>query len=158
MGKKYAVKANSVSHLNDIFHKVIMDILKNNVSEEVKKRMIDAYQKYGYDVYKPRMYQRHYDNGGMTDPNNIEISNIENGVKIENITEHDNRRIAPIWEKGKEAWKPKHKPDHQVDDEPMGIWTKPRPVIQNLYRDLMEDDTIRKEIIKGFKKFGLKVI
>lgn len=140
----------SVKELEEYLQEQIMDSLKTDVAEktiELEKEhvKIDVYKK-----YKPKEYVRRKEDGGLLDDENYLVEEIENGIKISNITRDNgyatpsdpDRYVAPIVEDGVGyTWE---------DSEIYQMQPYPRPFIKETRKDL------KKGKLKEFMKKALE--
>lgn len=101
MGKK---RARNLNHLFHLMSKEIEKTLMDDVAKEVKKEEKKKIEREVYDKYEPTTYERKYDDGGLSDLENMEAKIIKkNTLSIQNIRrdEENNRLVAPIVESGK---------------------------------------------------------
>lgn len=127
-----------------------------DVAQTVSEVMIDHIHRDVYDVYKPTIYSRRWDNGGLADPDNI-VSSIEGDTLIvENYTLGNkyfngmNNCISGNY----------NKPIASIIETGVGYDTgfdMPRPFMKNTIYDL---DTNKYHVIalkQGLNKLGLEV-
>ena len=64
----------------------------NEVADTVKDNMAEAVHTSVYDAYSPQYYNRRMNNGGLSDTQNMEVTEIQNGISVHNATPLDNGR------------------------------------------------------------------
>lgn len=64
---------NNLSELNLYVSQVLTDVVKNEVAEAVRKELIASMEQNVYTPYSPKKYSRRSSDGGLSDPNNIQI-------------------------------------------------------------------------------------
>lgn len=144
--------AKVVKSLKDLQKIIKQDITKklNENSSQTKIKNINriSVSKEVYSVYKPTKYLRRADDGGLTDPENINIyvNPTNTGVKLtlENTTKPKGfdfagknfEYLAPIVEYGIKNGK--------------NIWEKPRPFMKNT-ADELQNKKVVSRIIKEIK-------
>lgn len=72
--------------------KQIQDTMVNEVADTVKDNMAEAVHTSVYDAYSPQYYNRRMNNGGLSDTQNMEVSEIQNGISVHNAAPLDNGR------------------------------------------------------------------
>lgn len=72
--------------------KQIQDTMVNEVADTVKDNMTEAVHTSVYDAYSPQYYNRRMNNGGLSDTQNMEVTEIQNGISVHNATPLDNGR------------------------------------------------------------------
>lgn len=73
--------------------KQVQDTMVNEVADAVKDNMAEAVQTNVYDVYTPMYYKRRMQNGGLIDKDNMEVTEIPNGIYVRDVAPLDNGRI-----------------------------------------------------------------
>ncbi len=73
--------------------KQVNDTMKNEVADAVKDNMAEAVQTSVYDAYSPMYYKRRMQNGGLIDKDNMEVTEIPNGISVRDVAPLDNGRI-----------------------------------------------------------------
>ncbi len=68
----------------------IQDTMTNEVADTVKDNMAEAIQTSVYDAYSPEYYKRRMNNGGLSDTQNMEVTEIQNGISVHNAASLDN--------------------------------------------------------------------
>ncbi|MEJ7218480.1 hypothetical protein [Staphylococcus gallinarum] len=63
----------NLSELNAHISIALQDVIQNEVANAVRKEWIASMEKNVYDPYKPKKYSRRSTDGGLSDPNNIQI-------------------------------------------------------------------------------------
>lgn len=82
-------------NLNELFayiEKDIQDTMVNEVADEVKDEMVTAVETSVYRVYDPVQYNRRYGNGGLGARENMQVTEIPNGISVRDIAPLDNGR------------------------------------------------------------------
>lgn len=133
-------------NLNELFayiEKDIQDTMVNEVADEVKDEMVTAVETSVYRVYDPVQYNRRYGNGGLGARENMQVTEIPNGISVRDIAPLDNGRT-----------------DYALDDIVVnGLGRMPFP--RDFYSECKERLEItgnHKEALKqGFKNRGYKV-
>jgi hypothetical protein len=75
----------SFSNLKDVekyLQKKVSNALVNEVAQSVKETEAKIINDTVYDVYEPRYYVRRFDNGGLSDTDNMKSELVEDGVLI----------------------------------------------------------------------------
>ena len=72
--------------------KQIQDTMVNEVADTVKDNMTEAVHTSVYDAYSPQYYNRRMNNGGLSDTQNMEVTEIQNGISVHNAAPLDNGR------------------------------------------------------------------
>lgn len=72
--------------------KQIQDTMVNEVADTVKDNMTEAVHTSVYDAYSPQYYKRRMNNGGLSDTQNMEVTEIQNGISVHNAAPLDNGR------------------------------------------------------------------
>lgn len=72
--------------------KQVQDTMENEVVDAVKDNMAEAVQTSVYDAYSPMYYKRRMQNGGLIDKNNMEVTEIPNGIAVRDVAPLDNGR------------------------------------------------------------------
>ena len=72
--------------------KQIQDTMVNEVADTVKDNMTEAVHTSVYDAYSPQYYNRRMNNGGLSDTQNIEVTEIKNGIAVHDAASLDNGR------------------------------------------------------------------
>lgn len=83
-------------NLNDLLkhiEKQVNDTMKKEVADAVKDNMAEAVQTTVYDAYSPMYYKRRMQNGGLIDKDNMEVTEIPNGISVRDVAPLDNGRI-----------------------------------------------------------------
>lgn len=133
-------------NLNELFayiEKDIQDTMVNEVADEVKDEMVTAVETSVYRVYDPVQYSRRYGNGGLGARENMQVTEISNGISVRDIAPLDNGRT-----------------DYELDDIVVnGLGRMPFP--RDFYSECKEQLEItgnHKEALKqGLKNRGYKV-
>lgn len=133
-------------NLDDLFayiEKDIQDAMMNEVADEVKDEMVNAVETSVYRVYDPVQYSRRYGNGGLGARENMQVTEIPNGISVRDIAPLDNGRT-----------------DYALDDIVVnGLGRMPFP--RDFYSECKEQLEItgnHKEALKqGLKNRGYKV-
>lgn len=133
-------------NLNELFayiEKDIQDTMVNEVADEVKDEMVTAVETSVYRVYDPVQYSRRYGNGGLGARENMQVTEIPNGISVRDIAPLDNGRT-----------------DYALDDIVVnGLGRMPFP--RDFYSECKEQLEItgnHKETLKqGLKNRGYKV-
>ena len=83
------------NNLNDLMKHIqndIDDCVQNEVAETVKDEMVTAIQTSVYNVYDPIQYTRRYGDGGLGARDNMQVTEIPNGISVRDIAPLDNGR------------------------------------------------------------------
>lgn len=72
--------------------KQVQDTMKNEVADAVKNNMAEAVQTSVYNAYNPMYYKRRMQNGGLIDKDNMEVTEIPNGIVVRDVAPLDNGR------------------------------------------------------------------
>lgn len=70
----------------------IQDTMTNEVADTVKDNMAETIQTSVYDAYSPQYYNRRMNNGGLSDTQNMEVTEIQNGISVHDAAPLDNGR------------------------------------------------------------------
>lgn len=73
--------------------KQVQDTMENEVADAVKDNMAEAVQTDVYNAYTPMYYKRRMQNGGLIDKDNMEVTEIPNGISVRDVAPLDNGRI-----------------------------------------------------------------
>jgi len=79
--------------LNSLFKHIetkIQDTMTDEVAETVKENVAESIQETVYDAYTPEYYTRRMQNGGLIDKDNMDVTEIPNGISIRDIAPLDN--------------------------------------------------------------------
>ena len=133
-------------NLNDLFkyiEKDIQQVMLDEVADEVKDEMVNAVETSVYRVYDPVQYSRRYGNGGLGARENMQVTEIPNGISVRDIAPLDNGRT-----------------DYELDDIVVnGLGRMPFP--RDFYSECKEQLEItgdHKEALKqGLKRKGYDV-
>lgn len=133
-------------NLNDLFkyiEKDIQRVMLDEVADEVKDEMVNAVETSVYRVYDPVQYSRRYGNGGLGARENMQVTEIPNGISVRDIAPLDNGRT-----------------DYELDDIVVnGLGRMPFP--RDFYSECKEQLEItgnHKEALKqGLKNKGYNV-
>ena len=85
---------NNLNYLFKYIENQLQDTMKNDVSEMAKDRMSQSVNKSVYSVYSPEYYKRRMEMGGLSDTDNITVTEIENGIILQNDTPLDNNSTS----------------------------------------------------------------
>lgn len=72
--------------------KQVQDTMENEVADAVKDNIAEAVQTSVYDAYNPMYYKRRMQNGGLIDKDNMEVTEIPNGISVRDVAPLDNGR------------------------------------------------------------------
>lgn len=133
-------------NLNDLFkyiEKDIQQVMLDEVADEVKDEMVNAVETSVYRVYDPVQYSRRYGNGGLGARENMQVTEIPDGISVRDIAPLDNGRT-----------------DYELDDIVVnGLGRMPFP--RDFYSECKEQLEItgnHKEALKqGLKNKGYNV-
>ena len=81
--------------INSLFKHIetkIQDTMVDEVAETVKENMAESIQEKVYDAYDPQHYTRRMQNGGLIDKNNMEVTEIPDGISVRDVAPLDNKR------------------------------------------------------------------
>lgn len=70
----------------------VQDTMTNEVADAITDNMAEAVHTSVYDAYSPQYYNRRMNNGGLSDTQNMEVTEIQNGISVHNATPLDNGR------------------------------------------------------------------
>ena len=137
--------------LNDIksdIEYVLMDEVLDTVKEIVLKHIEDDV----YSVYKPSVYKRRGNSGGLSDPDNIvgTVKNME--LEVENIASFNEDYGSS--NKGNELAELVNDGDRvggYMYDYP-GSFNQPRPFIDNTIEEIENTNLVEDALSKGLKK------
>ena len=82
-------------NINALFKHIeeqVQDTMTNEVADAVTENMAEAVQTSVYDTYSPQYYKRRMKNGGLIDRNNMDVTEIQNGIAVHNTAPLDNGR------------------------------------------------------------------
>ena len=85
-------------NLNSLFkhiEKQVQDTMIDEVAETVKENMAETIQANVYNAYMPQYYNRRFDDGGLLDENNMEVTEIPNGISVRDVAPLDNGKTQP---------------------------------------------------------------
>ena len=132
--------------LEAAINKKITSVLKNEIAKEVVQTMQEHIESDVYSVYDPVKYERKGYHGGLIDPNNIEVSMMDdNTISVENIRFDGDREVAQIIESGQ---------GYTYDFPYNGV---PRPFTENTRIELKSTNKLQQAMRQGLKKRGLDV-
>lgn len=129
---------------------------------EISFLMKDAVEEVVYDAYTPSLYERRGDNGGLSDPENLEL------VKIEKVSHKVSKLVFENITRGNPAY---FSGDKLLDSTAetivngiesnwsySGEWQEPRDFVSRL-REMINErkDLINNAIKKDLKNLGYKV-
>ena len=126
--------------LNSLFKHIetqIQDTMLDEVAETVKENMAETIQANVYNSYMPQYYNRRFEDGGLLDQNNMEVTEIPNGISVRDVAPLDNKRT-----------------DYALDEiivEGMGYM----PWARDFYFDTEDKLSVNKEHVTALKQ-GLK--
>lgn len=134
-------------------------VMDNVIRTELKEAIVDIWlqvqQERVYDVYSPTRYERRGDEGGLADPDNIDIVDtigFKNGVQyvLENITEGAGdsvgEKINALIE-GKEGFM-----------KGVGGALPARPYTEEAVQIINENpSSVKDALVKGFARHGIKI-
>lgn len=81
--------------LNSLFKHIetqIQDTMTDEVAETVKENMAETIQANVYNAYMPQYYNRRFEDGGLLDQNNMEVTEIPDGISVRDVAPLDNKR------------------------------------------------------------------
>lgn len=70
----------------------VQDTMTNEVADAVTENMAEAVHTSVYDAYNPQYYNRRMNNGGLSDTQNMEVTEIQNGISVHDAASLDNGR------------------------------------------------------------------
>ena len=82
----------NVDSLLKHIEKQVQDTMENEVADAVKNNMAEAVQTSVYNAYNPMYYKRRMQNGGLIDKDNLEVTEIPNGIVVRDVAPLDNGR------------------------------------------------------------------
>lgn len=122
----------------------IQDTMTNEVADTVKDNMAEAIQTSVYDAYSPQYYNRRMNNGGLSDTQNMEVTEIQNGISVHDAAPLDNGRN-----------------DYDLDDIIVNRGVLGYPHGRNFYAEtadkLQENQEHTEALKQGLKKRGIEV-
>lgn len=136
---------------------IIQDALvtTDDVRSEVARVESKAVEEYVYAKYTPEQYRRRGLNGGLSDPDNLELMEDGNNGKtirlaFENTTmgndSMEGEYISDDMENGTMDW-----------ENSDGAWNTPRPFLKHATEELKSNDNLRQSVIKSLKSKKLNV-
>ncbi len=124
--------------------KQIQDTMVNEVADTVKDNMTEAVHTSVYDAYSPQYYNRRMNNGGLSDTQNMEVTEIQNGISVHNAAPLDNGRN-----------------DYDLDDIIVNRGVLGYPQGRDFYAEtaerLQENQEHTETLKQGLKKRGIEV-
>lgn len=124
--------------------KQIQDTMANEVADTVKDNMAEAVHTSVYDAYSPQYYNRRMNNGGLSDTQNMEVTEIQNGISVHNAALLDNGRN-----------------DYSLDDIIVNRGVLGYPQGRDFYTEtadkLQENQEHTEALKQGLKKRGIEV-
>lgn len=124
--------------------KQIQDTMVNEVADTVKDNMTEAVHTSVYDAYSPQYYNRRMNNGGLSDTQNMEATEIQNGISVHNAAPLDNGRN-----------------DYSLDDIIVNRGVLGYPQSRDFYAEtadkLQENQEHTEALKQGLKKRGIEV-
>ncbi len=124
--------------------KQIQDTMVNEVADTVKDNMAEAVHTSVYDAYNPQYYNRRMNNGGLSDTQNIEVTEIQNGISVHDAAPLDNGRN-----------------DYSLDDIIVNRGVLGYPQSRDFYTEtadkLQENQEHTEALKQGLKKRGIEV-
>ena len=144
----------TIDSLDKLFahiQKQVTDALQTDVAEDTVELMKEHIQTDVYDKYEPTQYVRRMEDGGLIDDDNYLIEDIDNGVKITNITRDNgyatpsdpDRLVTPIVESGVGyTWR---------KSKIYQMQPYPRPFVRNTAKDL-EEGKLKESMKKALEK------
>lgn len=124
--------------------KQIQDTMVNEVADTVKDNMTEAVHTSVYDAYSPQYYNRRMNNGGLSDTQNMEVTEIQNGISVHNAAPLDNGRN-----------------DYDLDDIIVNRGVLGYPQGRDFYAEtadkLQENQEHTEALKQGLKKRGIEV-
>lgn len=122
----------------------IQDTMTNEVADTVKDNMAEAIQTSVYDAYSPQYYNRRMNNGGLSDTQNMEVTEIQNGISVHDAAPLDNGRN-----------------DYDLDDIIVNRGVLGYPHGRDFYTEtaerLQENQEHTEALKQGLKKRGIEV-
>lgn len=126
--------------------KQVQDTMENEVADAVKDNMAEAVQTSVYDAYNPMYYKRRMQNGGLIDKDNMEVTEIPNGISVRDVVPLDNGR--------------RDCRDFSLDEIIVNGWGN-QPFERDFYAEtkerLSENNDHVEALKQGLKKRGFKV-
>lgn len=130
---------------------IIQDALvtTDDVRSEVARVESKAVEEYVYAKYTPEQYRRRGLNGGLSDPDNLELTEDGNNGKtirlaFENTTMGNDSMEGEYIADGIET-------GEGMDWEKEGEWSNPRPFLNHATEMLKSNDNLRQSVIKSLK-------
>lgn len=134
-------------NINTLFKHIeeqVQDTMVNEVADTVKDNMAEAVQTSVYDAYNPQYYNRHMNNGGLSDTHNMEVTEIPNGISVHDAAPLDNGRN-----------------DYDLDDIIVNRGVLGYPHGRDFYAEtaerLSENQEHTEALKQGLKKRGIEV-
>lgn len=131
---------------------IIQDALvtTDDVRSEVARVESKAVEEYVYAKYTPEQYRRRGLNGGLSDPDNLELMEEGNNGKtirlaFENTTMGNDSMEGEYISDGIETGEGM---DWENSD---GEWSNPRPFLIHATEELKSNDNLRQSVIKSLK-------
>lgn len=122
----------------------VQDTMVNEVADAVKDNMAEAVQTSVYDAYNPMYYKRRMQNGGLIDKDNMEVTEIPNGIVVRDVAPLDNG----------------YRKDFSLDEIIVNGWGN-QPFERDFYsqcKENLEQNNDHVEALKqGLKKRGINV-
>ncbi len=84
--------------LTDLFSYIeqkAQEVMKNEVADAVTENLSKAVEHTVYETYEPKYYHRRLGNDGLSDTNNMTVTEVPDGIIITNDTPLDNGRLSP---------------------------------------------------------------
>ncbi|MCM3273899.1 hypothetical protein [Paenibacillus elgii] len=136
---------NNLKELEKHLNEKIAKSLKNEVAKATVKTMQEEIKETVYNVYEPKVYHRHYYQGGLLDPDNIEVEVTgDNSISVENIRHDGEREVAYIVETG----------DGYYSGAP-SVLTNGRRFTASTRKRLIKEDILRKAMKDGLNRQGI---
>ena len=143
---------SNIKDLRKYLEQNITSVLENEMSDTVKGSMAEAVDRTVYSTYRPKMYQRRQDRGGLSDKDNMTATVDGNILEVENNTPLNNDH--GINRSGKTLTEIVTSGENYMFS---GAFEVPRDFIEETRRDLKENDTVRKTMKTALQKRGLDV-
>lgn len=152
----------SLGELKKHLQEKINNVLLNQTGEYIKEMELTLIDSLVYDSYEPTKYKRREENGGLKDPNNIEVRLDADGILVvsnntpfsqEPITANQGNELIGLIEYGSGGYKDyAYEYISKSGDSP---YTYPRPVISETAEFVREN--LADDIQIGLRRIGLNV-
>jgi hypothetical protein len=148
---------NNLKDMYAYYQEVLNDTLKDDVYKEVKTTLQKNIQETVYDSYSPKEYQRRGYNDGLIADENIVGELEKDGVlAVKDIADsNDSIFGTPYTASGTTTFAGWVEYGQVSDAFGNGVWTEPRPFMENTKEELKSNNVISKALQTGLKKRGV---